>query len=67
VAYGIDPLGPLDLVPRPLDERPNTDANKRVKEIKKLHERVRDRIERINSTYSPQANKHQKRKVFLTR
>ena len=38
--------------------------NKRVEEFKKLHEHIRDRIERINSTYSAQANKHRKRKMF---
>jgi len=35
-----------------------------VEEIKKLHERVKDRIEKINATYSGQANDHQKKKVF---
>ena len=35
-----------------------------MEEIKKLHERVRDRIEKINATYSAQANKGRKRKVF---
>jgi len=64
VVYGIDPFGQLDLVLRPLDQRACTDADQRVEEIKKLHEHVRDRIERINSTYSAQANKHQKGKVF---
>jgi len=64
VVYGIDPLGPLDLVPRPLDQRPSANANQRVEEIKKLHERVRDRIEKINLTYSAQANKQQRKKVL---
>ena len=64
MVYGIDPLGPLDLVPRPLDQRPSAEVDQRVEEIKKLHERVRDRIEKINATYSAQANKGQKRKVF---
>jgi len=35
-----------------------------VEEIKKLHEHVKDRIEKINSTYSAQTNKHPKKKVF---
>jgi len=64
VVYGIDPLGPLDLVPRPLDQTLSADADQRVEEIKKLYERIWGRIERINSTHSTQANKHQKRKVF---
>ena len=64
VVYGIDPLGPLDLVPRPLDQRPSAEANQRVEEIKKLHERVSDRIDKMNANYLAQANKGQRRKVF---
>jgi len=62
VVYGIDPLGPLDLVPRPLDQQPSAEADQKVEEIKKLHEWVRDRIENINATYSAQANKGRKEK-----
>jgi len=38
--YGSDPLGPLDLILRPLDQKPSADAARRVEEIKMLHERV---------------------------
>jgi len=62
VVYGINPLGPLGLLPRPLNKRPSDDVEQRVKEMKKLHERVSDKIEKINSTYSAQANKHQREK-----
>ena len=64
VLYGIDPWGPLDLVPRPLDKRPSADTDQRVEEIKKWHERVSDKVEKINLIYSAQANKHRMRKVF---
>ena len=40
-----------------IDQRPSTEANQRVEETKKVHERVRDGIEKINTTYSTQANK----------
>jgi len=33
VAYGIDPLSPLDLVPQPTDQKPNIDVVKCVKDI----------------------------------
>lgn len=33
VVYGIDPITPLDLMPRPLDQKPSIDVNQRVKEI----------------------------------
>ena len=67
MVYGIHPLGPLVLVPSPLDQRPSTDADQIVKEIKKLHEHVKDRIEKVNSSYFAQANKHQMIKVFQPR
>jgi len=52
IVYGLDPLGPLDLIPRPLDQRPSADAEQRVKEIQQLHEKVRARIEKSNLYYS---------------
>ena len=42
----------------------STDVEQRVKEIKKLHEHVQEGIEKVNSTYSAQANKHRRKKVF---
>jgi len=33
VVYGVDPLGPLDLVPKATDERSSVKANRRVEEI----------------------------------
>jgi len=38
VVYGINPIGQLDLAPRPLDKKPSAKANQRVEEIKKMHE-----------------------------
>ena len=64
IVYGLDPLGPLDLVPRPQEQRPSTDPEQRVDEIQRLHERVRVRIEKSNSSYSTQANKHRRPQVF---
>jgi len=61
VVYGINPLSPLDLVPRPLDQKPSVDVDQRVEEIKKVHESVQ---ERINLTYSAQNNKHRRSKAF---
>ena len=62
--YSIGPLSPLDLVPRPLNEKPIVEASKRVEEIKHLHDQVRLKIEKSNASYQAQANKHNKRVVF---
>ena len=64
VVYGVDPLSPLDLVARGMNEKPNVEASKRVEEIQKVHEIVKSKIEKANASYQEQANKHKKRVVF---
>jgi len=64
VVYGFDPLGPLYLVPRPLGQKPSANAEDRIKEIQKLHEQVKQKIENSSLTYQAQANKHRKKVVF---
>ena len=51
VVYGIDPLSPIDLTPRPLDQKPSTDAVAKLEEIQKLHELVKARIKKTNASY----------------
>jgi len=51
IFYGIEPLSPLDHIPRPLDEKPSVETSKRVEEIKHLHEQVRLKIEKFNASY----------------
>ena len=64
IVYGVEPLCPLALIPRLLDEKPWVEASKRVEEIKGLHERVKLKIEKANASYQAQGNKHKKRVVF---
>jgi len=64
IVYGVEPLSPLDLTLRSLNEKPSVEANKRVEEIKHIHEQVKLRIEKFNASYQAQANKHKKRVVF---
>ena len=64
VVYRVDPLSPLDLVPRAADEKIRVEASKRVDEIQKLHKHVMTRIEKSNASYQAQANKRKKRVVF---
>jgi len=62
--YGLDPLTPRYLTPGAIKERPSVEAKKRVKEIKGIHDKVREKIEKTNANYQSQANKH-RRKVFF--
>ena len=57
----------MDLVPRPLDGKPSVEADKRVEEIKRLHERVKEKTEKSNASYQTQANKHHRKVVFQLR
>jgi len=47
VVYGIDPLGPLDLIPRSFNQKPHPDAAARVEQIKKVHKLVRVRLKSL--------------------
>lgn len=53
-----NPLSPLDLAPLPATQNFSGDAEERVKQIKKLHERIREKIAKQNEKYQAQANKH---------
>ena len=53
VVYGTDPLSPLDLIPRPLDQKPSADVAARVEEIQKLHELVKAKIRKLHSHIRP--------------
>jgi len=64
IVYGVDPLSPLNLMPKAMDERPSAEASKRGEEIRKLHELVKSKIEKSNVSYQAQANKHKKRVVL---
>ncbi|GKU97098.1 hypothetical protein SLEP1_g10278 [Rubroshorea leprosula] len=46
VVYGVRPLSPLDLAPLPTSRQFSVDAKQRAKEIKKLHEEVREMLQR---------------------
>jgi len=60
VVYGLRPLSPVDLTPSPSTQQYSADAEQRANEIKKLHEQVRGRIEKKNSRYKTQRDKHRK-------
>ncbi|GKV51258.1 hypothetical protein SLEP1_g57926 [Rubroshorea leprosula] len=64
VVYGFNPLTPLDLLPLPIDEQASLDGKKKAEEVRQLHERVRQNIERRTEQYAKQANKGCKKVVF---
>jgi len=67
VVYEIDPLNPLDLIRRLMNEKPSVGASKRVEEIQKLDEQVEARIKKSNISYQAQASSYKKGMVFQPR
>jgi len=47
LAYGIDPVRPLDLVPKLMGKKATADASKRVEEVHKLHKQVKEKNEEV--------------------
>ena len=65
VFYGFNPLTPLDLLPMPnVSVFKHKEGQSKADYVKKLHERVKDQIERKNKSYAKQANKGRKKVVF---
>jgi len=54
----------LDLIPIPTESRVSFEAETRAKEMKKLHEQIRNQIEKTNEAYKAKANKHRKSLEF---
>ena len=57
IVYGFNPLTPLDLLPLPMAEGNSLDGKNKTKTVKKLHEQMRQRIEKMNEQYAQLANK----------
>jgi len=65
--YEVNPLTPIDLLPLLSESRVNDHAELKGKEKKKLHEQVRNHIEKANVAYKVRANKHRKKMEFNPR
>ena len=64
IVYGFNPLTPLDLLPLPVNEMTSLDGQKKAKMVKKLHESVRQHIEKKNEKYATKANKSHQQVLF---
>uniref|UniRef100_A0A2N9I4D7 Reverse transcriptase n=1 Tax=Fagus sylvatica TaxID=28930 RepID=A0A2N9I4D7_FAGSY len=64
IVYGFNPLTPLDLLPLPVNERTSLDGQKKAEMVKKLHESVRQHIEKKNEQYANKANKGRRQVIF---
>ena len=64
VVYGFNPLTPLDLLPLPTEQMVNKDGRNKAEFVKKLHQQVRENIEKRTKQYEQHANKGRKRVTF---
>uniref|UniRef100_A0A7N2MS55 Reverse transcriptase n=1 Tax=Quercus lobata TaxID=97700 RepID=A0A7N2MS55_QUELO len=64
IVYGFNPLTPLDLLPLPVNEMTSLDGQKKAEMLKKLHESVRQHIEKKNEQYATKANKGRRQVLF---
>ena len=62
--YGINPLTPIDLIPLPTDSKVNFKAEQMAKEMKRLYEKIRAHIEKVNEAYKAKANQNRKGMEF---
>ena len=60
VAYGLQPIGPMNLAPHATTKQFSGDAKVRAKETKKLHENDLLKIEKQNANYVEQENRRRK-------
>jgi len=58
VCYDLNPPTPLDLIPIPQESKISFEVEERAKAMKKLHEEVRARIEKVNEQHTAKANKN---------
>ncbi|KAL1213210.1 hypothetical protein V5N11_026470 [Cardamine amara subsp. amara] len=56
-AYGFTPLTPLDLLPLPPGDQIDQDGITKAIFVKRLHERVRENIEKKTEEYTRKANR----------
>ena len=64
VAYETRPHSPLDLTPSSDKHQFSADVESRAKEIKKLHEQVRQQIIKQNSRYKTNRDKRRRQQIF---
>jgi len=61
---GINPLIPFDLISIPTESRVSFEAETRAKEMRKLHDQIRNQIKKTNEAYKASANKHKRQLEF---
>ncbi|KAL4376366.1 hypothetical protein GQ457_02G026780 [Hibiscus cannabinus] len=64
VVYGYNPTTPLDMLPLPFEQVITRDGQSKVEFVTKLHQQVKENLERWTRQYETRANKGKKRVTF---
>ncbi|KAK8600731.1 hypothetical protein V6N12_050582 [Hibiscus sabdariffa] len=64
VVYGYNPTTPLDMLPLPYEQVINRDEQSKAEFVKKMHQQVKENLERRTQQYETRANKGKKRVTF---
>ncbi|KAL4379220.1 hypothetical protein GQ457_02G026210 [Hibiscus cannabinus] len=64
VVYGYNPTTPLDMLPLPFEQVMNRDGQSKAEFVMKLHQQVKENLERRTRQYETRANKVKKRVTF---
>ncbi|KAL4385310.1 hypothetical protein GQ457_15G017880 [Hibiscus cannabinus] len=64
VVYGYNPTTPLDMLPLPFEQVMNRDGQTKVEFVKKMHQQVKENLEKRTRQYETRANKGKKRVTF---
>ncbi|KAL4379292.1 hypothetical protein GQ457_02G026260 [Hibiscus cannabinus] len=64
VVYGYNPTTPLDMLPLPFEQVMNRDGQSKAEFVMKLHQQVKENLERRTRQYETRANKGKKRVTF---
>ncbi|KAL4383245.1 hypothetical protein GQ457_15G018040 [Hibiscus cannabinus] len=64
VVYGYNPTTPLDMLPLTFEQVMNRDGQTKVEFVKKMHQQVKENLEKRTRQYETRANKGKKRVTF---
>ncbi|KAL4283124.1 hypothetical protein GQ457_16G018780 [Hibiscus cannabinus] len=64
VVYGYNPTTPLDMLPLPFEQVMNRDGQSKAEFMKKLHQQVKENLEKQTRQYETRENKGKKRVTF---
>ena len=64
IVYGFNPQAPLDLIPLPLSVKCSLDGKEKAEQVRKIHAKAKENIEKKTKQYEKHANKGRKELIF---